>query len=377
MAEVAVEPKVAEDPAVVAAQQLFAASQRGDVTEVESALAEHAACASELNNAGRSALSLAAARGHLKVVKTLLDAGATDAACAGWTAVHHAAFGGHSEVLSALLAKHGAPAASRMPPLLLASNRGHVACVTLLLDAAPAMINEAVDSHGRTALMLAASGGSVAAVELLAQRGAALDAISVDGKSALMWAVSSHNPATVEALARLGADPTIAAPLSEVVVPGQDRSKGETADDLAKNRHAKDPTLRHVSTFLCEWTAVREATPGAPPPAMRPMPWVAHAHEFKAKEEAEAADAAAKAAQAADEPTIDELTTTGGAAAAADDNDIFGDVAADVSDAPAAPVGGSAAAATEAAAAASDASDKEAAEEAQRAVASADLDELD
>ena len=57
--------------------------------------------AAALNDNGRSALSLAAQKGHTKVVKVLLDAGAADSAVAGWTAVHHAAFGGHAEVRAA------------------------------------------------------------------------------------------------------------------------------------------------------------------------------------------------------------------------------------------------------------------------------------
>ena len=77
---------------------IFEAAARGDVETVESTLAADASCATQLNDAGRTALSLAAARGHAKVVKMLLDAGATDSTVVGWTAVHHAAFGGHAEV---------------------------------------------------------------------------------------------------------------------------------------------------------------------------------------------------------------------------------------------------------------------------------------
>ena len=82
-------------------EPFFAAASRGDADECESLMAKDGAAklvAAE-DAAGRTALSLAAARGHTKVVKSLLDAGATnDAVCAGWTASHHAAFGGHAEV---------------------------------------------------------------------------------------------------------------------------------------------------------------------------------------------------------------------------------------------------------------------------------------
>merc|ERR1719446_318459 len=157
--------------------------------------------------------------------------------------------------------------------------------------------------------MLAASGGHAPAVELLAKQGADLNAISRDGKTALMWAVASHKPWTVEALAKLGADVTIAAPLPEVVVPGQDRDKGETAEDLANGRHAKDPTLRHISKFMDAWRAQRESGEGDVP-SMPPLPWVSHAEVMKVKEEKEAAAAAAAAAanpNPVDEPAIEEV----------------------------------------------------------------------
>ena len=390
-----------ESDAPPAVNPIFAAAHAGAVDEVEAALASDKSSRSALNDAGRSALSIAAQRGHLKVVQRLLDAGATDTTVAGWTAAHHAAFGGHAEVrhltntppfhnraplriplmialgvspspvqvLDALASKLGGDALSQstrstMSPLHLAAIKGHVACLSRLIDAAPTSLNSSLDAHGRTALMCAASGGTAEAVDELANRGADLDAISHDGKTALMWAVSSHKPATVAALARHGADPEKTAPLSEVVVPGQDRSKGESAEDMSNAKHAKDPTLRHISTYMTNWRKQREAEAAAgaaraPAPEMPPLPWVTHAKEFAIKEEAAAAAAAATAAAAADEPNIEEVVTAG---AAADENDIFGD-ATDVTDVP---VGGG------------EASLKVEAEVAKMAIAAdADLDELD
>ena len=89
------ESEAAAPPAV---SPIFAAAYAGAVDEVKAALASDQSSQSALNEAGRSALSIAAQRGHLKVVQALLDAGATDTAVAGWTAAHHAAFGGHAEV---------------------------------------------------------------------------------------------------------------------------------------------------------------------------------------------------------------------------------------------------------------------------------------
>lgn len=354
--------EVVEAPEV---PKIFEAASKGEIEVIDEQIKSDPSCTTALNAAGRSALSLAAQKGHLKAVKALLTAGATDSAVVGWTAVHHAAFGGHAEVLSALADKFGkatlAPSGG-MPPLLLAASKGHIACMTIILDAAPATLNEAADAHGRTALMCAASGGSAEAVEFLVQKGAAIDSVSSCGKTPMMWAIASHKPAATAALARLGADPEIAAPLPEVLVPGQDRTKGENAEDLANAKHAKDPTLRHIAKYMTGWRQARQAGDTGTPPEMGPLPWVSHAVEFTAKEEAAAKEAAEKAALAADEPMIEEVGEATAAAPADDENDIFGDVSDAV------PVG----------AAAEDAAVKAEAEEAAKAMAAdADLDELD
>ena len=347
---------------------IFAASTTGDYDLVQAELAKDASVATLLTDGGRSALSLAAAKGHTKIVKTLLEANAVDSSVAGWTAAHHAAFGGHADVLAALFAKQMVPAATVggvISPLLLAASKGHVSCLALLLDAAPASINTAVDAHGRTALMLAATSGSAEAIEFLKEKGANLNAISQDGKTALMWAVAAHKPLTLAALAKLGADPDIAAPLPDVIIPGQDRSKGETAFDMVSQKTAKDPTMRVMMKWFDAWNAARKEDPKALPPDMYPMPWITHAYVTKEKEEREAAEAAAKA----DEPAIEEVKTGEGEK---DEDDIFGDE--DVQ--PAVEAGMGKMKIEEVTP--GEESVKKEAEEAQKAVANAqDLDELD
>jgi len=248
-------------------------------------------------------LPLAASLGGLEVFEALLTAGAKGGALkGGWTTACHAAAKGHAEVLAALIAHSGpscldAPHGSSATPLLLAAQFGHASCAALVLDAAPDALR-AVDAAGRTALMLAASSGSEALVELLVERGLPIDGAGEhDGRTALMWAIIAHKPAVVGALARLGADPTVRAKLSPeaVVIPGKPDREGDTAMDLAEARAGKDPTLRHIATFVKDWLKRREEEPGAPAPTMPPLPWVAHAEAFVARggEEAAAPEVAA------------------------------------------------------------------------------------
>ena len=308
---------------------LISAAARGDYDAFSAALTESPDAISAVDANGRTALSLAAQAGHAKIVSALLDAGAHDSAAIGWTAAHHAAFGGHAEVLGALLSKGTAlptvpsVGTTSMTPLLLAASRGHIACLEKLVEASPESLS-ATDAHGRTALMHAASSGSSDAVKVLAKAGAPLNAVSSDGKTALMWAVLSHKPYTVGALVELGAAVDVRAPVPKnaAIVPGVDRSKGESAEDFANGKHAKDPTLRHIARYLRDWKEQREATPDATPPPMPPLPWVTYAEEQAAKKAAEAAaKAAAPKPVSEDEPAIAEL--------GADDSDIFGDADAE------------------------------------------------
>ena len=296
----------------------------GEAAEVKAALKSDGA-ASAVDGKGRTALSLAAARGNVDAVKLLLDAGAVDSQVSGWSAAHHAAFHGHAEVLKALAAKDAGllnvtdmSAASTAPaPVLLAASRGHVDCVEALLEAAPDSLG-ATDVTGRTALMFAASAGAADLIKLLVKRGATLNATCNDGKTALMWAVVSHKPASVGALCEAGAAIDVRAVIvSDVIVPGKDMSKGETAEDLANGKQGKNPTLRHIAVYLREWRELREREPTAKAPPMGPLPWVTHAEKWTAEEaEREAVKAAnmAKVTEAGD----------GAAAAAADESDIFG-----------------------------------------------------
>jgi ankyrin repeat protein len=124
---------------------------------------------------GKTALMLAALKGHREVVALLLHGGANPEAKDdhNWTALVHAANQGHWEVV-ALLLDWGANASARSnegwTALTCAATRGHREMVALLLDrgADPSACTE----RGETALMSAAGNGHREVVALLLARGA-------------------------------------------------------------------------------------------------------------------------------------------------------------------------------------------------------------
>jgi len=306
---------VEETPAICVA------AKAGEISQVHEILSSNpkAACAVDPACGDRTALAAAAAAGHTEIVKALIDAGATDTVVCGWGAACHAAYRGHAEVLAALASGHGinvatAPTGASMAPLLLACLKGHLTCASLIVDAAPETLNNR-DAHGRTALMLAASNGSVELVEYLVMRGAAIDEVSSEGKTALMWAIAAHKPMTVAALARLGADPEIREkPNKEAPIqPGKNRDIGDSIHDLADSRHTRDPTVKLISKYLDEWVEQRAKQPDAVAPTFGPLPWVSHAEAFVAAEAAKAEAAAAAADEASVEAPV----------AAAEESDIF------------------------------------------------------
>lgn len=85
---------------------------------------------------GDTALMVAAFKGNLGAVETLLGKGAS-VNRPGWTALHYAAASGSNDIVQ-LLIKKGADVNSRSPnkttPLMMAAGEGHIMTVKLLLD---------------------------------------------------------------------------------------------------------------------------------------------------------------------------------------------------------------------------------------------------
>ena len=108
------------------------------------------------NDKDESPLMLAALKGHLALVKKLVERDA-DVNKTGWTALHYAASGGHLQVIDFLL-----------------ENSAYI---------------DAESPNGTTPLMMAAMYGSPESVKLLIQAGADLNVKNMVGMTALDFAV--------------------------------------------------------------------------------------------------------------------------------------------------------------------------------------------
>jgi ankyrin repeat protein len=157
-----------------------------------------------------SALSLAAERGRLALVRVLIDAGAgVRKPEIGGRALQLAAQGEHFDVARTLMeasAPLGFSPWPNEPPLHAAAARGQALVAESLLEAG--VDPDQLDKAGQTALMKAAAGGHDKAVTSLLRLGAAPDLADRDGWTALMHAAahpSSGSVAAIRDLVRAGA----------------------------------------------------------------------------------------------------------------------------------------------------------------------------
>jgi ankyrin repeat protein len=157
---------------------------------------------------GQTCLSLASRYGHASVVRRLLSAGADGMAAdrAGRTALHAASRGGHASVVTALLLSgrcggvDAQDTESLQSPLHAAAGMGHARVVEQLLEAGAD--TRLSDRTRATALLLAARGGHLSAVEVLlaADPGTVTAARDGSGRSALHLAAAMGHARVVERL---------------------------------------------------------------------------------------------------------------------------------------------------------------------------------
>lgn len=153
------------------------------------------------DRAGRTPLHLAVLRGHVPLVRLLLQRGARAVAAdrAGRTPLHEAAWHGPSRAAELLL-QRGASANVRcgagLTPLHWAAALGRTLLARRLLDA-PGPGPAAADAHGWMATHWAAAGGRLPVLELLAAGGGAgldgaLLVAAVAGQSAALRLLLTH-----------------------------------------------------------------------------------------------------------------------------------------------------------------------------------------
>jgi ankyrin repeat protein len=126
-----------------------------------------------LNPHDESALMIAALRGHEDIVAKLL-ARQADVNKTGWTALHYAAASGHLKIMRMLIEQHAfldAESPNGTTPLMMAAGYGNGAAVKLLLDegALPALKNQL----GIDALAMARMHNRPDAIRLLSPQPAA------------------------------------------------------------------------------------------------------------------------------------------------------------------------------------------------------------
>ncbi|KAJ8246699.1 hypothetical protein GJAV_G00254410 [Gymnothorax javanicus] len=190
---------------------LLAAASMGHQAAVKAALFWGAA-ADAIDGEGRTALSLAAARGSMEVVRLLLDRGLDEnhKDHLGWTPLHAAACEGHRGVCAALtesgsLARVAEPDNEGRTPLILAAQEGHRSTVRLLLDRRSPIDHRGFD--GRSALAAATLEGHGEVAELLVRRGADTDVRDAEGRPLLYLLVLEGRREMAAMLIRKGRAP--------------------------------------------------------------------------------------------------------------------------------------------------------------------------
>ncbi|KAF1322636.1 Serine/threonine protein kinase, partial [Globisporangium splendens] len=197
-----------------------------------------------------TSLYIASQNGHVEVVSELLKNGANMdmADNRGWTPLYIASQYGHVEVLSELL-KNGASAvvSNGLTPLQVAARNGHVKVVEMLFPSSVAqeghdmvldvfltkgVLPDTRDEEGNTPLISACRNGHWQAAQRLLKSNASLSAINKAGESALLAAASAGSIEFTAALIQAGACPHIRA------------TNGDTILVIVAKRNLKDMVIQ-------------------------------------------------------------------------------------------------------------------------------------
>ncbi|XP_071573914.1 ankyrin repeat and KH domain-containing protein 1 isoform X4 [Temnothorax nylanderi] len=236
---------------------LMEAASAGHVQVAKILLDNGAGINTHSNEFKESALTLACYKGHLEMVRYLLEAGAdqehkTDEM---HTALMEASMDGHVEVARLLLdsgAQVNMPTDSFESPLTLAACGGHVDLAMLLIERGANI--EEVNDEGYTPLMEAAREGHEEMVALLLSQGANINAQTEETQeTALTLACCGGFLEVADFLIKAGADIELGAstPLMEAAQEGHldlVRYLLESAADV----HAQTQTGDTALTYACE-----------------------------------------------------------------------------------------------------------------------------
>jgi len=195
---------------------------------------------------GISPLMLAAMNGHAQAVSLLVDMGSDINAQIETnrnTALTLACFQGRHEVVSILVDKRANiehRAKTGLTPLMEAASGGYVEVGRVLLDKGADIAAAPVPSSRDTALTIAADKGHYRFVELLVQRGAAVDARNKKGQTALWLACNGGHIEVVQLLVTARAD-----------ADAQDNRKVSCLMAAFRHGHVKVVRwlVRHVAQF--------------------------------------------------------------------------------------------------------------------------------
>ncbi len=186
------------------ATPLHDAAQLGDVAQAGAIIMDDPSSVNVKDMHGSTPLSVAAQEGHVEVVKLLLEKGAAIDAKTNYrrAPASTAAFYTNPATVKVLAVK-GTVEAIGATPLYIAAGEGRLAVVELLLDKGAAI--EAKAEDGCTPLSTAAFNGHVDVVKLLLDRGAAVEGKHKDSVTPLAMAAQQGHIGVVRLLIEKGA----------------------------------------------------------------------------------------------------------------------------------------------------------------------------